>query len=125
MADQNQIALADLLRRTQSAHHEHQENDLGGKTNEDWPQWYAQFLIENGIADFISKKPKQADLSSFLKQSYERFEANAGKGDWGNFVAGEILDHEDLKSPSAPVPEEPMNIPTTEAKTDEIEEDSA
>lgn len=100
-------ALADLLRRTQSAHHEHQVNDLGGKRNEDWPQWYAQFLVDNGIADFVGRKPKQAELASLMKQSSETFEAAGSQGEWADFVAGELLDAEDPGSPKAPQQETP------------------
>ena len=104
-----QTPLADLLWRTQSAHHEHQVNDLGGKYNEDWPQWYAEFLIDNGIADFLASPPKQAKLAGFLKQSYEAFEAGGSPGDWASFMAGDLLGHQDLVYPSPTIPEKDTN----------------
>jgi hypothetical protein len=109
MAELAQTALADLLRRTQSAHHEHQVNDLGGKYNEDWPQWYAEFLINNGIADFLASNPDRAKLAGFLKQSYEAFETGGNSGGWANFIAGHLLEHQDLYFPSPTTPEEDID----------------
>lgn len=117
MAELSQTALADLLRRTKSAHHDHQVNDLGGKYNEDWPQWYAEFLIDNGIADFLASRPKQANLGAFLKQSYEIFEASGGQGDWSDYIASELLAHQDLNLSSPPTTEE-------DTDGDQIEESS-
>jgi hypothetical protein len=119
-----QTALADLLRRAQSAHHEHQVNDLGGKHSEDWPQWYAQFLIDNGMVDFVAGKPKQADLASFLKRSYESFEAAASKGDWVNLVAGELLEHQELHHPATLVEDTLEAEREEDQKDDQGEEDS-
>jgi len=118
MSDSSQTALADLLGRTKSAHHEHQANDLGGKYSKDWPQWYAHFLIENGIADFLSGKPNQGRLASFMEQSFAAFEAAGSIGDWANFVAGEILAHADLIS----TPPTPSMEPATEKAAKSPEE---
>ncbi|HLE73179.1 MAG TPA: hypothetical protein VI688_02930 [Anaerolineales bacterium] len=105
MAGLTQTALADLLRRTQSAHHEHQVNDLGGKYNEEWAQWYAEFLIDNGIADFLASPPKHANLAGFLDQGYRAFEAGGLPGDWADFIAGQLLEHHDLIFPPPTTPE--------------------
>jgi catechol 2,3-dioxygenase-like lactoylglutathione lyase family enzyme len=38
--------LRDLLKRTAAAHGVHEKNDLNGVYDQDWPQWYSEFMAK-------------------------------------------------------------------------------
>jgi hypothetical protein len=38
--------LAELLRETSKAHGRYEQEELGGQRDDDWPTWYAQYLVE-------------------------------------------------------------------------------
>ena len=37
--------LASALRRAEAAHGEHEKNVLGGQRDENWPEWYAAYMV--------------------------------------------------------------------------------
>lgn len=43
--DGNRDALASLLREAASAHHTWEQKYLDGQTDDDWPAWYASYLL--------------------------------------------------------------------------------
>jgi hypothetical protein len=44
MADLTEERLAELLREAEAAHGEHEQSL--GRADEDWPSWYARFIVE-------------------------------------------------------------------------------
>jgi hypothetical protein len=45
MADLTADELAGLLREAEAAHGAYEKEELGGARDEDWPQWYAEFIV--------------------------------------------------------------------------------
>jgi hypothetical protein len=37
--------LASAFRRAEAAHGEHEKNVLGGQRDENWPEWYAAYMV--------------------------------------------------------------------------------
>jgi hypothetical protein len=37
--------LARLLREAEEAHGQYEKEELGGERDPDWPQWYAEFIL--------------------------------------------------------------------------------
>ena len=46
-------AVADLLRETETAHGAYETNVLGGVFDEEWPAWYAIYLLDHGLGDHL------------------------------------------------------------------------
>jgi hypothetical protein len=44
-----------LLSQAGAAHGVYEERDLGGVYAQQWPAWYATYLIEHGIADLAGR----------------------------------------------------------------------
>jgi len=70
-------AIAALLRATESAHGAYETEILGGVRDEDWPTWYATYLLGHGLADHQSEAGAEAvvDLAATLRRlaaDYER-----------------------------------------------------
>jgi len=53
----NKQKLAELLQKTAQAHHQAFIKTHG--EDKDWPKWYANYLIENGIIELLKKTNKK------------------------------------------------------------------
>ena len=57
-----------LLVETVQTHHQYQESQLKGEYNIQWSDWYATFLLENGLEELWGRKISQEELSALLVQ---------------------------------------------------------
>jgi len=39
--------LAKLLKEAEKAHGEYESGELGGKRDENWPEWYAEYILKH------------------------------------------------------------------------------
>ncbi len=62
-----------------AAHHEYEQNSLGGKRDEQWPGWYAAYVLGR-LGDFAAPTP----LSRWL-------EAAPGGDNWTASAAAHVL----------------------------------
>ena len=46
-------AIAALLTETETAHGVYETNVLGGVFDEEWPTWYAAYLLDHGLRDLL------------------------------------------------------------------------
>jgi hypothetical protein len=72
-----EIAVADLLRETGTAHGVYETNVLGGAFDEEWPTWYASYLLDHGLSDLLPHdesidRDSLAALLARLDADYER-----------------------------------------------------
>jgi hypothetical protein len=44
--DELEPVILDALKRAAEAHGVHEANDLGGVYDEQWPEWYAQHMVQ-------------------------------------------------------------------------------
>jgi hypothetical protein len=44
-ADLTKEELSRLLREAEAAHGQYEKEELGGERDEDWPSWYAEFIV--------------------------------------------------------------------------------
>jgi hypothetical protein len=49
-ADLTKEELTSLLREAEKAHGQYEKEELGGERDEDWPSWYAEFIV-NALRD--------------------------------------------------------------------------
>jgi hypothetical protein len=91
-ADRDEAVTA-LLVRAEEAHGEYERTELKGMYDEQWPQWYAQYAIEQGIGELLGRRLTVDELSAFLASSYGEFkEASAEPGEeWAAYTARRII----------------------------------
>jgi hypothetical protein len=82
-------ALERLLVAAKQAHGEYERTELGGVYDEDWPRWYAAFLVEHGLAQALAREVGVDDLAQFLAETWAIQETSAdGKSlPWESFTA--------------------------------------
>ena len=86
-------AITALLVRAEEAHGEYERSELGGTYDEQWPDWYAQYTVDQGIAALLGRPVEASDLSAFLATSYAEFkEARIEPGEeWAAYTARRIV----------------------------------
>jgi hypothetical protein len=81
--------IAALLRETESAHGAYETEVLGGKRDEEWPAWYATYLLDHGLRELLpGLDPSGAkDLGAKLVQLNDDYQRAQPAGDWPEFYA--------------------------------------
>jgi hypothetical protein len=77
MAATPETAVAALLREAEAAHGEYETSVLGGVFDQDWPRWYAAWLLDHGLADHLTGAgrgdvDRLAERLAQLAADYER-----------------------------------------------------
>jgi hypothetical protein len=72
-------AIAALLRETETAHGAYETTVLGGAFDEEWPAWYAAYLLDHGLADHLPD-PESVDVDN-LTAMLARLAADYDRGD--------------------------------------------
>lgn len=80
-----------LLEKTAEAHHEYEESDLGGKKDENWPEWYAKYLMKNGLNDLFEEELTAPDIADTLLEAARKFENDPGDLSWGEVYTEFLL----------------------------------
>ena len=87
-------AIAALLRETEAAHGEYERTVLAGERDDDWPSWYATFLLENGLGGLVPGAAVDAStLATTLAQLDEDFRRERPAVSWHEFYARRLLAH--------------------------------
>ncbi len=53
MTEDRTAAVAALFVQAQEAHHEFEATVLNGVYDEEWPRWYAEYAVENGLGGLV------------------------------------------------------------------------
>jgi hypothetical protein len=86
--------LSDLLHRTHVAHARFESEELGGVRDEQWPEWYANYMLANG-ADRIAggASPVTEDnLAAALRAAEREHQAAGGHAHWPHYYARRLLE---------------------------------
>jgi hypothetical protein len=92
MADLLQNQIAALLKKAQEAHHAYEKAELDGKYDEQWPAWYADFLLNNGLPALTGTTPDPDALAAFLERTSQQMKAEASQATWNDYTANKLLD---------------------------------
>ena len=90
MAESKIARVQTLLDQAGQAHHHFEQFELGGEFDEDWPQWYAAYLLENGLGQLLARQPQAAELAASLSSITEEHQ-DAEEQRWSAFVAPRLL----------------------------------
>ena len=79
--DEPEARVATLLREAEHAHGEYETTALGGNRDDDWPRWYAAYLLDHGLSSILpgTIDMEVDDLASSLARyaaDYERENPN-------------------------------------------------
>lgn len=89
----DRVALLDaLLVKTKTAHGVYEATELDGVYDEDWPRWYAEYAVEQGIGELLGREVSVDELAEFLARSWaEARQANAAAAEeWSSYTARRI-----------------------------------
>jgi hypothetical protein len=84
--------LEDLLARTESAHGAYEATELNGIYDQEWPRWYAQYAVDNGIGNLLGRTVSVDELARFLMRSWEELQRSDAEPteSWTTHIARKI-----------------------------------
>jgi hypothetical protein len=91
MQQDPQKAIAALLSQTGSAHGVYEERELNGVYDQNWPDWYAAYLLQHGIGDLLNASITVESLSRLLKQYDQDYKRERPSVGWPDFYAQRLL----------------------------------
>lgn len=80
-----------LLERSHTAHAEYEASVLNGQYDEQWPDWYAAWLIEQGINDFLNVDLQTPELTTLLIDITEQHKQTDGAKNWYDYTAEQLI----------------------------------
>jgi hypothetical protein len=86
-----QREVANLLDRAQAAHGTYEEGELNGVYDQDWPAWYAPYLVEQGIRGLLGQAITVEQLARLLKQYDEEYRAQQRQEGWPDYYAAQLF----------------------------------
>jgi hypothetical protein len=86
-----QREIATLLDRAQVAHGAYEEGELNGVYDQDWPAWYAAYLVEQGIRGLLGQAITAEQLARLLKQYDEEYRAQQRQEGWPDYYAAQLF----------------------------------
>ena len=86
-----QHAVAALLSQAGSAHGVYEENELNGVYDQNWPDWYAAYLVEHGLGELLGASLTVERLSHLLKQYDQDYKRERPGVGWPQFYAERLI----------------------------------
>ncbi len=85
-------AVAALLAQAEEAHGAYETIELNGVYDQDWPTWYAGYLVEHGLGDLLGHAVTADRVGEFLASTYAEFdEANPKPGEpWPAYIGSRM-----------------------------------
>ena len=92
MTEERVAAVEALFVQAQEAHHEFEATELNGVYDEEWPRWYAEYAVNNGLGGLVDHAIATDRLAQFLVDSYAEFEVAEPKPSepWPAYIARRI-----------------------------------
>ena len=86
-------AIAALLRETETAHGAYETTVLGGAFDEEWPAWYAAYLLDHGLAEHLpnSNIVDVGNLAALLARLAVDYERGDQTTPWTDVYAKRIV----------------------------------
>jgi hypothetical protein len=91
MQTKTQHAVVALLSQAGSAHGVYEENELNGVYDQNWPDWYAAYLVEHGLGELLSASLSVEQLSHLLKQYDQDYKRERPGVGWPQFYAERLI----------------------------------
>ncbi len=88
-------AVRALLVEAEVAHGTYESTVLNGVYDEEWPRWYAAYVVDHGLAPLLGREVAADDLAAFLATTFAEFKADAGvtaAEPWADYTARRIVE---------------------------------
>lgn len=89
MSEHRQEPLSTLLAEAKRAHARFEEEQ--GRADPDWPGWYADWLIANGVAKLLAGPVDRDRLRERLAALDEEYRAARHPAEWPEYYAAALL----------------------------------
>jgi hypothetical protein len=86
-----EATLAALLGEAGSAHGAHETAALGGVYDQQWPAWYARYLVEHGIGALLDRAVTIDEVAALLAACDEAYQRESPATGWPDFYARQLL----------------------------------
>ena len=93
METTSEKAVAALLREAATAHGVYETNVLGGVFDEEWPAWYAAYLLDHGLGDLLpgAESLDVDNLTALLARLAADYERGEQASPWPDVYARGIV----------------------------------
>lgn len=85
--------IAFLLKETSTAHRDYEISEMSGETDPDWPGWYADYLVDNGLLEILKKEISRKTIAQFLIDADQEFKTHQPEMSWMNYYANKLLEN--------------------------------
>jgi steroid delta-isomerase-like uncharacterized protein len=93
MHSQPRQQIAALLSETGAAHGVYEEGELNGDYDQNWPAWYADYLVAHGLDDLIGEPVTIEQLGRLLKQYDQDYRRDRPGDSWPAYYATRFVMH--------------------------------
>jgi hypothetical protein len=85
-------AVATLLREAEQAHALYEQTALGGVRDEAWPTWYANFLLQHGLATVLpgAGTAGSEKLAALLREYADEYDQSVTDVPWPDVYAARL-----------------------------------
>jgi hypothetical protein len=90
MSQETITKITELLSQAGSAHHHFEQTVLNGVYDQEWPAWYADYVITHGLAPLLPTPLTADQLGQILAENYEHYQKENPKQGWAEFTAQQI-----------------------------------
>ena len=80
--------VAALLGRAGAAHGVYEERELGGVYDQQWPRWYADYLVGHGLGDLVGMALSVEQVADWLIACDTAYKAERPPVGWAEYYAG-------------------------------------
>ena len=89
MTDDRIPAIEDLLRAASDAHHDFEENELGGVYDAEWPAWYGRWVVDHGLGGLLGHDVSADAVAAYFTRTWAEAEASDPKPaePWATWMA--------------------------------------
>ncbi len=91
MSEQKEMEIRALLVRAESAHGEYESRELNGVYDQNWPNWYANYIVSDGLSKVLQREITSEELSQFLANSFEKYKQDSSGLSWEDYTARELI----------------------------------
>ncbi len=90
MAGDRTNEIAALLIQAGQAHGKYEQSELRGVHDQDWPRWYAGYVVEQGISALLGHAVSVDQLTAFFISNYAEFQKQPSGTLWADFTAAQM-----------------------------------
>ena len=80
-----------LLAEAGNAHHDFEQNELKGVEDQDWPAWYAKYLLAHGLHSLIGHEIGEDEVAALLQACDIAYRRDQPSEEWPDYYAERIV----------------------------------